>query len=130
MSSTFHGIETARRSLFTQQTALNTTGHNIANANTEGFSRQKVSMAASLAIDRREIAFDEQLALEPSDLLHAAREPLRSLAEAEIVEDPRAKVRDEVAHGGHRLLEHLPELAELLPPGGVEAGVAGMSPIL
>ncbi|MFC0212909.1 flagellar hook-associated protein FlgK [Paenibacillus chartarius] len=51
MASTFHGIETARRSLFTQQAALNTTGHNIANANTEGYSRQRVNMQASLAID-------------------------------------------------------------------------------
>ncbi|MEB3102341.1 flagellar hook-associated protein FlgK [Ferviditalea candida] len=47
MSSTFHGIETAKRSLFTQQAALNTTGHNIANANTAGFSRQVVNMTAS-----------------------------------------------------------------------------------
>lgn len=51
MSSTFHGIETARRSLFTQQAALNTTGHNIANANTQGFSRQKVNMTASIPIE-------------------------------------------------------------------------------
>ncbi|ASA24494.1 flagellar hook-associated protein FlgK [Paenibacillus donghaensis] len=47
MTSTFHSIETARRSLFTQTTALNTTGHNIANANTEGYSRQRVNMTAS-----------------------------------------------------------------------------------
>ncbi|WP_042170083.1 flagellar hook-associated protein FlgK [Paenibacillus gorillae] len=47
MRSTFHSIETAKRSLFTQQAALNTVGHNIANANTEGFSRQKVNMVAS-----------------------------------------------------------------------------------
>ncbi|WP_308636646.1 flagellar hook-associated protein FlgK [Paenibacillus silvisoli] len=47
MSSTFHGIETAKRSLFTQTAALNTTGHNIANANTAGYSRQVVSMTAS-----------------------------------------------------------------------------------
>ncbi|WP_379138056.1 flagellar hook-associated protein FlgK [Paenibacillus sp. sgz500958] len=47
MTSTFHSIETARRSLFTQTAALNTTGHNIANANTEGYSRQTVKMTAS-----------------------------------------------------------------------------------
>ncbi|MFC5448791.1 flagellar hook-associated protein FlgK [Paenibacillus aestuarii] len=51
MTSTFHGIETAKRSLFTQQAALNTTGHNIANANTEGFSRQVVNMNASIPIE-------------------------------------------------------------------------------
>lgn len=43
MRSTFHGLETARRGLATQQTALQTTGHNIANANTVGYSRQRVN---------------------------------------------------------------------------------------
>ncbi|WP_096156599.1 flagellar hook-associated protein FlgK [Bacillus sp. FJAT-45066] len=43
MSSTFHGLEVARRGLTTQQTALKVTGHNIANANTPGFSRQRVN---------------------------------------------------------------------------------------
>ncbi|GMB09135.1 flagellar hook-associated protein FlgK [Thermolongibacillus altinsuensis] len=43
MRSTFHGLETARRGMFTQQTALETTGHNIANANTPGYSRQRVN---------------------------------------------------------------------------------------
>jgi flagellar hook-associated protein 1 len=47
MSSTFHGLETAKRSLVTQQAALYTTSHNIANANTAGFSRQVVNMTAS-----------------------------------------------------------------------------------
>jgi flagellar hook-associated protein 1 FlgK len=47
MRSTFHGIETMKRSLFTQQTALQTTGHNIANASTAGYSRQRVNMNAS-----------------------------------------------------------------------------------
>ncbi|MBU6145927.1 MAG: flagellar hook-associated protein FlgK [Paenibacillaceae bacterium] len=47
MPSTFGGIELSKRSLFAQQTALTTTGHNIANANTKGFSRQIVHMVAS-----------------------------------------------------------------------------------
>ncbi|MGU3471506.1 flagellar hook-associated protein FlgK [Paenibacillus sp. D51F] len=51
MASTFHSIETAKRSLFTQTTALNTTGHNIANANTEGYSRQVVNMKAASPIE-------------------------------------------------------------------------------
>ncbi|WP_168123430.1 flagellar hook-associated protein FlgK [Paenibacillus sp. HB172176] len=50
MTSTFHGLETARRSLFTEQSALNTTGHNIANANTAGYTRQVVNMTASTPI--------------------------------------------------------------------------------
>lgn len=51
MASTFHSIETAKRSLYTQTAALNTTGHNIANANTAGFSRQRVNMSASRPIE-------------------------------------------------------------------------------
>ncbi|SFM23780.1 flagellar hook-associated protein 1 FlgK [Gracilibacillus orientalis] len=44
MSSTFNGLEVAKRALHTQQSALYTTGHNIANANTEGYTRQRVNM--------------------------------------------------------------------------------------
>ncbi|WP_419958129.1 flagellar hook-associated protein FlgK [Psychrobacillus psychrotolerans] len=48
MGSTFMGLETARRGLTTQQSALYTTGHNISNANTVGYSRQRVNMEATL----------------------------------------------------------------------------------
>lgn len=41
--STFQGLELARKALFAQQGALYTTGHNIANVNTEGYSRQRVN---------------------------------------------------------------------------------------
>src|SRR5690625_3188558 len=41
--SSFHGLEMAKQALFAQQAALYTTGHNIANANTEGYSRQRVN---------------------------------------------------------------------------------------
>jgi flagellar hook-associated protein 1 len=44
MRSSFHGLEVSKRGLFAQQAALNTTGHNISNANTEGYSRQRVNM--------------------------------------------------------------------------------------
>jgi flagellar hook-associated protein 1 FlgK len=47
MVSTFHGLEVGRRGLFAQQMALNTTGHNIANANTNGYTRQRVEMQAT-----------------------------------------------------------------------------------
>ncbi|UOR11671.1 flagellar hook-associated protein FlgK [Halobacillus amylolyticus] len=43
MVSTFHGLEVAKRGLFTQQAALYTTGHNISNANTPGYTRQRVN---------------------------------------------------------------------------------------
>ncbi|WP_239615866.1 flagellar hook-associated protein FlgK [Cohnella mopanensis] len=51
MRSTFHSIETAKRSLFTEQALINTTGHNIANANTPGYSRQRVNLVASRPIE-------------------------------------------------------------------------------
>lgn len=40
-----------KKSLFTQQAALTTTGHNISNANTKGFSRQTVNMVASKPLE-------------------------------------------------------------------------------
>ncbi|MGJ9385219.1 flagellar hook-associated protein FlgK [Salipaludibacillus sp. CF4.18] len=49
MLSTFHGLETARRALSTHQSALHTTGHNIANANTPGYSRQRVNFTQTEA---------------------------------------------------------------------------------
>ena len=47
MRSTFMGLEASKRGLFTQQSALYTTGHNISNANTAGYSRQRVNMQAT-----------------------------------------------------------------------------------
>ncbi|ADU95610.1 flagellar hook-associated protein FlgK [Geobacillus sp. Y412MC52] len=44
MLSTFHGLEAARRGMMAQQAALYTTSHNIANANTEGYTRQRVQL--------------------------------------------------------------------------------------
>lgn len=48
MGSTFMGLETSKRGLTTQQSALYTVGHNIANANTDGYSRQRVNMEATM----------------------------------------------------------------------------------
>lgn len=47
MRSTFGGIETGLRALRAQQLALELTGHNIANADTPGYSRQVPRMTAS-----------------------------------------------------------------------------------
>ncbi|HBX23719.1 MAG TPA: flagellar hook-associated protein FlgK [Desulfotomaculum sp.] len=41
MPGTFFGIEIARRGINVHRTALDTTGHNIANANTAGYTRQE-----------------------------------------------------------------------------------------
>ena len=45
--STFFGIEIGRRALSAQQKALEVTGHNVANANTDGYSRQTVYFATT-----------------------------------------------------------------------------------
>ena len=46
MASTFGGINTALTSLYAQRRGLDVTGQNIANANTEGYSRQRVRLQA------------------------------------------------------------------------------------
>jgi flagellar hook-associated protein 1 FlgK len=45
--SSFYGLQTSLRGLLAQQRALDTTGHNIANASTRGYSRQEAQLAAS-----------------------------------------------------------------------------------
>jgi flagellar hook-associated protein 1 len=47
MPSTFSGLQIALSSLWSQQRALEVVDHNIANASTEGYSRQKAVMAAT-----------------------------------------------------------------------------------
>lgn len=47
MRSTFHGLETSKRSLFVQSTMMQTLGHNIANASTDGYTRQRVNASAT-----------------------------------------------------------------------------------
>lgn len=47
MGSTFFGFNIARSGLFASQRALNITGHNISNANTEGYSRQRLNIVQS-----------------------------------------------------------------------------------
>ena len=44
---TFFGIEIGRRGIAAGQRALETTGHNVANANTKGYSRQEVVLATT-----------------------------------------------------------------------------------
>jgi flagellar hook-associated protein 1 FlgK len=46
MSSTFSGLEIGKRGVMAHETALSTTGHNLANASTEGYSRQRVELKA------------------------------------------------------------------------------------
>lgn len=45
MHSTFMGLEIGKRGILAHQTSLNTTGHNVTNLNTEGYSRQRVRLS-------------------------------------------------------------------------------------
>ncbi|TGE39965.1 flagellar hook-associated protein FlgK [Desulfosporosinus fructosivorans] len=47
MSSTFGGLNILSRSLSAQQASLDTVGHNIANAGTDGYSRQRVNLVVA-----------------------------------------------------------------------------------
>lgn len=47
MGSTFFGLNVALSGVVTQQRALNTVSHNLTNATTPGFSRQRVNMQAA-----------------------------------------------------------------------------------
>ena len=44
MGSTFSGIELGKRSIMAHTDVITTAGHNISNANTEGYSRQRVQL--------------------------------------------------------------------------------------
>jgi|GEM_PF-2903479 len=47
MISTFMGLETGKRGVLTAASSLNVTAHNIANANTEGYTRQRADLVAT-----------------------------------------------------------------------------------
>lgn len=48
MRSTFASLETSKRGMVVHQMALSTTGHNVANASTEGYTRQRVNFQADI----------------------------------------------------------------------------------
>ena len=50
MSSTFFGLNIGRTGLYAYQAALDTTAHNISNAETDGYSRQVMGQKASKAL--------------------------------------------------------------------------------
>jgi flagellar hook-associated protein 1 FlgK len=52
MRSTFAGLNTMVRGIMANQLSLDTTGHNITNAGTEGYSRQVVTLATTNAEQR------------------------------------------------------------------------------
>ncbi len=55
MSSTFAGIEIGKRSLMASSLQIQTAGHNVSNADTEGYSRQRVNVRAFDPLDRPDL---------------------------------------------------------------------------
>ncbi len=55
MLSTFFGIETMKTAILTQRKIMDTIGHNVANASTEGYSRQVVNLAARTSYTANQI---------------------------------------------------------------------------
>jgi flagellar hook-associated protein 1 FlgK len=49
--SSFYGLQTSLRGLLAQQRLIDTTGHNIANASTKGYSRQEATLVATPALE-------------------------------------------------------------------------------
>ncbi len=56
MSGTFAGIELGKRSLMAHSTQIQTAGHNISNATTEGYSRQRVNVTTMDPLDRPDLS--------------------------------------------------------------------------
>ncbi len=56
MGSTFAQIELGKRSLMAHSTSITTAGHNISNADTEGYSRQRVKIGAMSPLDRPDLS--------------------------------------------------------------------------
>ncbi len=48
MANIFYGLNIGRSGMLAHQTALDVTGHNLANVNTEGYSRQRVHLAPGM----------------------------------------------------------------------------------
>jgi len=51
MYGLFNGLEIGKRALVSSQLAMTTIGHNMANVNTPGFSRQRVMISSAEPVD-------------------------------------------------------------------------------
>ena len=72
MRSTFAGLNTMVRGIQNNQLSLDTVGHNITNATTEGYSRQSVNSAATKYSERPAL-YGEVLAGSGVDVLSLTR---------------------------------------------------------
>lgn len=61
MYSSFFGLQIATKALAAQQAALNVTGHNIANANTKGYTRQIANIQTTTPLTIKALGKDQSL---------------------------------------------------------------------
>ncbi len=72
MSNLFFGLNIGRSALLSNQAALSVTGHNLANVQTEGYSRQRVEMTPSLPIQLQSHTFGSGVTVDAVDRISAA----------------------------------------------------------
>ena len=133
--STFSGLQTSLRGLLAQQRSIDVTGHNIANVNTPGFSRQEAG--AALGRPAHEVTLEALCALVSPGAAELARQrsaELRGLL-AEIAREHginRALMRQELAFLSHltRLLGAEPEGAYAPPAGAPRAAAPSVHRVL
>ncbi|MFB1049914.1 flagellar hook-associated protein FlgK [Paraliobacillus sp. JSM ZJ581] len=101
MVSTFHGLEVAMRALSTQQSALYTTSHNISNANTEGYTRQRVN-------------FEQVSTLTPSRYTEGVKSDIGSGVQAGSIQRVRDRFLDVQFRNEHSKLGYYDQRAAAL----------------
>ncbi len=94
MRSTFYGLEIARSGLYTSQNELNVTGHNIANVDTLGYTRQRLNTAALAPV-----SMNVQFALDTTSATGRGVETLKVDQVRNLFTD--AKYREEASATGY-----------------------------
>lgn len=70
MGNLFFGLNIGRSAMLANQAALDVTGHNLANVQTEGYSRQRASMTPSLPIQFAQHTFGSGVSVEGVARIH------------------------------------------------------------
>jgi flagellar hook-associated protein 1 FlgK len=72
MPNLFFGLNIGRSALLSNQAALDVAGHNLANVQTEGYSRQRVEMTPSLPIQDQSHVYGSGVTVDKVDRISAA----------------------------------------------------------
>src|SRR5260370_39646133 len=93
MSSTFSALNTALSALTAQKLALDIVGQNVANANTDGYSRQQVNLQSAGSVSPSLFAVSDATAGGGVSVAGVSR-----------VRDTFLEAQDRLAHGPHAVL--------------------------